>query len=238
MKKIALLLMFIVTNLFAGEVEQLYPLGFSANAKYFAYAQLVTLDGSGFTFAKVNIIEVANNNVAYVLNFPKKEEVDSYHMVPPAKILNMALEKSKAELDKYEIVDHNFVSAEKQGNALAEEGMSFALTETSPSQFTQKVNMRTKLAGNQDCDKCILLNLSVSVEGQLTTTWLNEKQTKDNFSNIYQYEMKEVLFSASFPAMGIEKTPVVFVLRAFLLGFEGPSITHRIVSGLVPPFKY
>lgn len=73
---LSLLALLLSTPSFAGDASTYIPLGFSAEGRYFAFAQTGVQDGSGFAYADLAVVDVARNRFAASDSIVLEEEGD------------------------------------------------------------------------------------------------------------------------------------------------------------------
>jgi predicted secreted protein len=105
------------TATFAGDLYEFKNLGFSKDGKYFSFMQSAELDGSGFSSARVTVVEVAKNSIVDSSNVLLKNDgatvaqaeakalsqirFSNFNIVPGKNLGRTLLERLNSDLSTY-----------------------------------------------------------------------------------------------------------------------------------------
>lgn len=219
MKTCALVLLLIVTPLWAGDAATFLSLGCSKDFNYYAFAQYGVQDGSGFPYAELYVVDVAQN--AFVSGGAIKalwKEPDpltsGVHVLLQSRVQADSLLQAYGVSEMLHMRPVVRVSEAQRTRA-----------EWQGPQGTHRVELQQESRG-----EAAMLSSEAAFELQLTyasddTVRIgNPQRFRDH---VMRYDIDRVLANEA-------HTAFVFVIRKTMIGFEGPNIRYMVETVKVP----
>jgi predicted secreted protein len=203
-------------------------LGFSADGRYYAWAESVVQDGSGFPSAKVQVIDVAQNllvkNARVVLQQDGATEAQALSQAKAhANVAGYGIDGKHAGRTLWMRMPTDMTAASKDAVFSLFYGVDGGSSSVGPKY---DVNVSEQAANSgADCigypDNMISVQLT---NLQDNTTVILQKDAKAPKSRqcSSEYQVRQVLENSG---------SIVTVLRYESLGFEGPDYHHMVVTG-------
>ena len=232
MKQLALAalgcLLFPLSSL-AGDQANLQVLGFSEDAKYFAFVQFGIQDGSGFPYSEIYVLDAATDSWVKPSPFRRRDEVDETKGYDPERLLTET--RSENRLAAQDLLASNAIAG--KGETVG----SNPVTELSGNPFEMRVNPRFVVPPIDDKLKVSLaqfdlpdetcsgygaetkgFQLSVSYGGEDRVLHLDETLPKSRgCATDYRIERVVTHFPENAPAV------MAIFVHVSTLGFEGPD---------------
>lgn len=238
---VALAFLFSIAPIFAGDVAEFRPLGFSESGQYYAFAQIGTQDGSGFPYADVAVLDVVKNEQVGAGSVVMSEEKDGA-MGTPEQALQKAI--ASAKLEKFSIRKNEcpgsdlLVHLPTDHSTLASAVFSFeAMPEGGASGIAPTFEVRVETTKTESAAKdiptefgpALLLKLSVMGQGDAkdrVQVLQEDKRLPKSRAHPLAYTVRRV---TAF------KDGLVVIVSYSTPGFEGPDVRYIAVSGTFPP---
>lgn len=222
-KMIFALSFFSLVSAQAMDLKNFRNLGFSSKGHFFAFANSVVQDGSGFPQASVYVVNVPNNMIVRSASLTidddsSYEESDALRRVLP-----------QVDLESYNITsgqnlgeDHGLVQQNGHQASFTADNRNFSvnLTELDASNEAQNSSCSNQEQGS----KMILVTLSIPSLKQEVTLQRDRRQPASRYCS-YDYKIEKVLTHGK---------NLVVVISYQSPGFEGPDTTHMVVTGTLP----
>lgn len=228
----------------AGDASEYHPLGFSADGRYYAFAQSGSYDGSGAAYAEVSVVNVAKNDLVASKKVhlddaesdnPSTPEMALAQAVKAVRLARFGI-KEGSNLGKDLLVrlptDHSAYSSNTFSVDYWAEGGASA---TIP-RYDVKVSGTPGRSDNADGEHCVELGfspelLTVAVEGTAGTG-------TEGFRALLQKDSKLPKSRGCASNYAVQRVTLlgdklVVALRYSLPGFEGPDVRSMIVTGQV-----
>lgn len=219
MKRIILTLGLLASSLaHATDTKNFHNLGFSKNQAYFAFADSVVQDGSGFPLADIYVVNVAKNTIAKHTRVMIDDD-SSFDE-------NDALQKAIVKAD---LAKNGIVAGQNQGVVTPASEQSPMRLPFTANGRDYTVELKQLSAGklNPNCmedleDKMIEVTLESS--SQRITLQKDQRQPKS----------RECSYAYSIDSAIVNGKSLVVVLSYQTFGFEGPDTNHMVVTGTLP----
>ncbi len=221
----------------AGDAAALGPLGFSADGRYFGYEEYGIQDGSGFPYASVFLVDLAEDRW---VGSPVRVRLDDETRTLDAA-RRQALSQAAPMLEKAALV----VPAQPLlMNADGEVGVDgaeavFGLFRHGLDEPGNQLRLELETFPSTTTEPCASFGMAEPVKG-FALTLVDEAGTASEMHRdasvpasrrcVVDYRIHAVL--APFPR-GLDATPLVAVISVYSLGFEGPD--RRFVTLPVTP---
>ena len=207
-----ILTLFVAGHLWAGDTATFLSVGCSEDFRYYAFAQYGVQDGSGFPYAELYIVDVAENN--FVPNGVVKHVWKEEDLAQGIHVLLNTRAATDSILSAYHISERFqmrpvVAPADSQRTAVRWQNKDGEIIHVSmhqesrgePAQYSSEAAFSLHLAAPQD-----------------TLTIGQKSRFRDH---IVRYDIDRVLTNE-------KQTAYLFVLRMAQIGFEGPSIRFMV----------
>ena len=204
----------------AADLYNFRNLGFSTDGLFFAYANTVVQDGTGFPHATVNVVNVPNNIVVRTKSLTIKDDSSYEESAALRRVL------PAANLESYQITP-----GENLGNDLG-------LMKKDDKQASFRTNSKDySVILSEDQDDNAVACADPDKGSKIITVNLKDSST----------QQEVILYSERYPPFGrycsydfkidkviTNKNNLVVVLSYQSPGFEGPDTKYMVVTGRLP----
>lgn len=230
------------TAAFAGDASTYRKLGFSADGRYFAFADTGIGDGSGFPYAKVSVVEVATNKLlrSKLVHLEPKEGEDEatgteeqalHQAIKQIRLGDFRIQRGKIlgedllvrlPTDASQVTDTVFATAYwAEGGASAFTPKYELKITTTPAKDESEEQWCTALTGNGPELLKLTLEGKAGDAAGFFRVLQDDKFLPKSRSCPTGYAVRQVTrFGESFVATLSYASP----------GFEGPNIDHMVVT--------
>ncbi|MBS1971903.1 MAG: DUF2259 domain-containing protein [Bdellovibrionales bacterium] len=219
MKKTILTLGLLASSLtHAMDTKNFHNLGFSKNQKYFAFADSVVQDGSGFPLADVYVVNTAKNTITKHTRVMIEDD-SSFDE-------NEALQKAIAKAD---LTKNGIIAGQNLGVATPASEQSPLRLPLTANGRDYTIELKQLPAGtlNPNCIEDLedqMIEVSLESSSQKITLQKDQRQPKSRECS-YDYRIDRALVNGK---------SLVVVLSYQTFGFEGPDTNHMVVTGTLP----
>lgn len=223
----------------AGDASEFRNLGFSTDGKYYAFVQYGTYDGWGAGYAKIDVIDVASNNLIKRVLVNDEDMVDDPTMTQE-EIIQKAMTEAK-------LSSQYGISGSNMGNTLISRPNTdfsnylntvfsreyWAQGGASTTVLTYKLDLKEVPApveaGNNDwCwTDSNMIELSMSWDDNYDGVFETQTLQKDT----RQPKSRACSYAYSVQYVVADKDGVAVALRYQGPGFEGPDYRYIVVTG-------
>jgi len=221
----------------AGDAAQFDPIGFSDDGRYFAYEEYGIQDGSGFPYDTIYLVDLmADKWVGKPVRVRLDDEMAG---LPQAR--QQAMQQAKAMLDKAALTTPAQILLMNADGEIAADGteVNFAMFGNGLTTLGDPLKLSLSSFASTSTEPCASYGMDGPVKGfALTLT-----DSADNSAEIYRdatvpasrgcvsdYRIHAII--SPFPA-GSSASPMVGVISAYSLGFEGPD--RRFITVPIAP---
>jgi predicted secreted protein len=221
----------------AGDAAQFDPIGFSADGRYFGYEEYGIQDGSGFPYDNIYVVDLIEDKW---VGSPVRVRLDDETAGLPAA-RQQALEQAKAMLDKAALVlpaEILLLNANGEVDAAGTE-VQFGLFGNGLDAVRDTFKLTLATFDSTTTEPCASYGMDGAVQGFAVTL----ADADGNGAEIHRdtavpasrgcvsdYRIHAVV--TPFPS-GTSASPMVGVISAYSLGFEGPD--RRFVTIPIAP---
>ncbi|MBN9309201.1 DUF2259 domain-containing protein [Devosia sp.] len=221
----------------AGDAAAIDPIGFSADGRYFAYEEYGVQDGSGFPYDSIFLVDLIADKW---VGTPVRVRLDDETATLDAA-RQQALSEAKAMLDKAGLVmpaQPLLMNADGEVGASGME-VGFGMFGNGLDAPRDPFTLRLETFASTTTEPCA----SYSMEGPVRGFALTLTDSAGNTAEVYRdaavpasrgcvsdYRIHAIF--SPFP-FGVSASPLVAVIAAYSLGFEGPN--RRFVTVPIAP---
>jgi predicted secreted protein len=228
----------------AGDASEFKPLGFSADGRYYAFAQSGSFDGSGAAYAEVSVVDVAKNDLVASKKI-RFDDGNEENLGTPEKALDLAIKG--ARLARFGIKEgrnlgrdllvrlptdlSSYTSNTFSVDYWAEGGASATLP-----RYDVKIATKPARSDNAEGEYCASIGfepalLTLSVEGRADSSTQGFRALLQQDSRLPK--SRGCATSYSVQRVTILGDNLVVALYYSTPGFEGPDVRSMVVTGKV-----
>jgi len=222
MKTMGLVLSFLmVCSAWGADKMHFHNLGFSPDASHFAFANSIVKDGTGFPFARVSVIRIADD----ALVDSKSVTIEDGSSWQEKEALQRA--QTAASLEKYNITPGRSLGEDEAVRQLHPQVLVFTSEKTA---YT--VNLRELTNGNVNDGSSIadtacgnkMMKVTLAAGGKTTVLHEDHIQPNSRFCS-RNYKLVKVITQGK---------SLVVVVAYDSPGFNGDDTSYTVVSGVLP----
>ena len=233
----ASLVAFAAAPALAGDAAQFDPIGFSEDGRYFGYEEYGIQDGSGFPYDNIYVVDlIADKWVGKPVRVRLDDETAG---LPAAR--QQAMEQAKAMLAKVALVTPAEILLLNADGEIGADGteVTFGMFGNGLTTLGDPLTLTLSTFASTTTEPCASYGMDDPVKGFAVTLTDNTGNSAEIHRDasvpasrgcVSDYRLHAVI--APFPA-GSSASPMVGVISAYSLGFEGPD--RRFVTIPIAP---